>query len=76
MLDFEEDHGRLVATKLTTREAVDELFGVLEGKGETDTIAGTAVSHTPCDHGGRRAYYWTYSSPSGLRRPVARRAPR
>jgi antitoxin PrlF len=38
VLDFEEDHGRLVATKLTTRDAVDELFGVLKGKDKTDTI--------------------------------------
>ena len=38
VLDFEEDHGRLVATKLTTRHAVDELFGVLNGKDATDTI--------------------------------------
>ena len=38
ILDFEEDHGRLVATKLTTRDAVDELFGVLNGKEKTDTI--------------------------------------
>lgn len=38
VLDFEEDHGRLVATKLTTRDAVDELFGVLKGKTTTDAI--------------------------------------
>lgn len=38
VLDFEEDHGRLVATKLTTRDAVDELFGVLKSKEKTDTI--------------------------------------
>jgi antitoxin PrlF len=38
VLDFEEDHGRLVATKLTTRDAVDKLLGVLEGKDKTDTI--------------------------------------
>jgi len=38
VLDFEEDHGRLVATKLTTRDPVDELFGVLKGKDKTDTI--------------------------------------
>jgi AbrB family looped-hinge helix DNA binding protein len=38
VLDFEEEHGRLVATKLTTRDAVDELFGVLEGKDRTDAV--------------------------------------
>jgi antitoxin PrlF len=38
VLDFEEDHGRLVATKVATRDAVDELFGVLIGKEKTDTI--------------------------------------
>ena len=38
VLDFEEDHGRLVATKLTTRDAVDELFGVLEVEDATDTL--------------------------------------
>jgi antitoxin PrlF len=38
VLDFEEDHGRLIATKLTTRDAVDELYGVLAGKQGTDAI--------------------------------------
>jgi antitoxin PrlF len=38
VLDIEEDHGRLVGIKLTTRDAVDELFGVLKGKEKTDTI--------------------------------------
>jgi antitoxin PrlF len=38
VLDFEEDHGRLVATKLTARDAVDELFGVLKTKDQTDAI--------------------------------------
>jgi len=38
VLDFEEDHGRLVATQLKARDAVDELFGILNGKDKTDTI--------------------------------------
>ncbi len=38
VLDFEEDHGRLVATKLAPRGAVDELFGVLAPKEKTDTV--------------------------------------
>jgi len=38
VLDFEEDHGRLVATKLAPRDAVDELFGVLAGKEGTDAV--------------------------------------
>jgi AbrB family looped-hinge helix DNA binding protein len=38
VLDFNEDHGRLVATKLTTRDAVDELFGVLAGKEGSDAL--------------------------------------
>jgi AbrB family looped-hinge helix DNA binding protein len=38
LLDFEEEHGRLVATKLARRDAVDELFGVLRGRGRTDAL--------------------------------------
>lgn len=38
VLDFEEDRGRLVATKLTTQDPVDELFGVLESTDSADTI--------------------------------------
>lgn len=38
VLDFDEDRGRLVATKVSTRDAVDELYGVLEGKQRTDTL--------------------------------------
>jgi AbrB family looped-hinge helix DNA binding protein len=35
-LDFEEQDGRLVATKLTVRDAADEVFGIL-GRGlDTD----------------------------------------
>ena len=38
VLDFDEEHGRLVATKVSVRDAVDELYGVL-GTGErTDAI--------------------------------------
>jgi antitoxin PrlF len=38
VLNFEEDHGRLVATKLTARDPIDELFGVLKSGEGTDAM--------------------------------------
>lgn len=36
VLDFQEDNGRLVATKATVVDPVDELFGVVTVPGGTD----------------------------------------
>ncbi len=37
-LDFEEEHGRLVATKVTERDAIDRLYGSLTLPGPTDEL--------------------------------------
>ena len=38
VLDFEEDHGRLVAAKVSARDPVDDLFGVLKVSESTDML--------------------------------------
>jgi AbrB family looped-hinge helix DNA binding protein len=38
VLDFEEDHGRLVARKTATRDQVDAVYGMLRGIGRTDDL--------------------------------------
>ena len=35
-LEFEDDEGRLIATKASTRDPVDEVYGILELDGGTD----------------------------------------
>ena len=37
-LDFDEDQGKLVARKVTPRDAVDEAFGILDLPGGTDAF--------------------------------------
>ena len=37
-LDFQEDHGRLVATKAAKRDSVDAVFGVLQLPSPTDEL--------------------------------------
>jgi AbrB family looped-hinge helix DNA binding protein len=39
-LDFDEEGGRLVATKLTLRDAVDEVYGILGTGLDTDATLG------------------------------------
>lgn len=40
VLDFKEDRGRLVATKVATHKVVDEVFGLLDlGKSTDEVIA-------------------------------------
>jgi AbrB family looped-hinge helix DNA binding protein len=36
VLEFEADHGRLVATKVAARDPVDAVYGMLGEKGSTD----------------------------------------
>jgi antitoxin PrlF len=38
VLDFEEDRGRLVARKASTRDPVDAVYGMLRGIGRTDDL--------------------------------------
>ncbi|MEJ7714796.1 MAG: AbrB/MazE/SpoVT family DNA-binding domain-containing protein [Thermoleophilaceae bacterium] len=35
-LEFEDDDGRLIATKASDRDPVDEVYGILELEGGTD----------------------------------------
>jgi AbrB family looped-hinge helix DNA binding protein len=37
-LDFEEEGGRLVATKVTERDAIDQLYGSLKLPASTDEL--------------------------------------
>ena len=38
VLDFDEDHGRLVARKAATGDQVDAVYGMLRGIGRTDDL--------------------------------------
>lgn len=38
VLDFQEDRGRLIATKAVAGEAVDRAYGILEGSRTSDEI--------------------------------------
>lgn len=38
VLDFEAEEGRLVATKLNVRDAVDSVYGRLSDPGPTDAV--------------------------------------
>ncbi|MDX6720692.1 MAG: hypothetical protein QOJ63_2946 [Solirubrobacteraceae bacterium] len=38
VLEFETDHGRLVATKVTQRDPVDAVYGILGSGGSTDAF--------------------------------------
>ena len=38
VLDFSEDHGRLVAVKDVTRDPVDEVYGILKLNRRTDEL--------------------------------------
>lgn len=37
-LEFEDDDGRLVATKASDRDPVDEVYGILSVEGGTDAL--------------------------------------
>lgn len=46
-LDFEDDAGRLVVTKATDRDPVDEVYGILKVEGGTDALMNTLRGDPP-----------------------------
>ena len=38
VLEFEEDHGRLVATKLASQDPVDAVYGIIGDARRTDAV--------------------------------------